>query len=191
MKLYIFRCTVEDISGTIGLYVRDYIRRDGRFRDGLAIHVTSSVNFVSIQASTISSVAGSIRKTEFAKFTAVLQGDLSHSEGDRLSIDFVVHTSREHVIYFYGNLGMDAVRKTVTAMPNLQGLHLADPELADGLLQLDLSRPPANKKLFPSSRRLRLENSILPGEGWDPVISYLTHQTSGGQGISRRHICGE
>lgn len=154
MKLHVFRCTVEDISGTIGLYVRDYIRRDGRTRDGLAIHIASGINFVSIQASTISSVAGSIRKTEFAKFTAALQGDLSQSEGDKLSIDFVAHTPREHVIYFHGNLGMDAVRKTVTAMPNLQGLHISDPELADGLLQPDLSRPLANKKPFPSLRRL-------------------------------------
>ena len=90
---------------------------------------------------------------------------------------------------------MDAVRKTVAAMPNLQELHLVDPVLVGGFLQPDLSGPLANNKLLPSLRRLRLENPVLSGEDWNPVISYLTHQTSGGQGISLtisgpgRHIC--
>ena len=91
-----------------------------------------------------------IREVEFAKFTATHQGNLPHSEVDKLSIDFVAYTPREHAIYFHGNLGMDAVRKIVAAMPNLQELHLVDPVSVGGFLQSDLSGPLANKKLLPS-----------------------------------------
>ena len=89
MKLYVSRCTVEDIFGTLGPYVRDYIQRDGRFPDRLAIHATSARDSVSIQTSTISSVAEPIRKVEFAKFTATLQGNLHRSEVDKLSTDLL------------------------------------------------------------------------------------------------------
>ena len=195
MNLYVSRCTVEDISRTLGPYVRDYTRRDERFRDELAIHAISARDSVLIQASTISGVAEPIRKVGFAKFTATLQGNLHRSEVDKLSIDLVAHTPREHVVYFHGNMGTDAVRKTVAAMPNLQELHLIDPVLVGGFLQPDWSGPLANKKLLPSLRCLCLENPVLSGEDWNPVISYLTHQTSGGQGISLtisgpgQHIC--
>lgn len=133
---------------------------------------------------TITSATGSIQKVVFAKFIATLQEDLSPSAEDKPYIDFLAHTLREHIVYLSGNLGIDAVREIVAAMPNLQGLHLVGPVLVDRFLQPDLSGPLTKKNLLPSLRRLHLDNPILLVEGWSPIISYPTHQTSGGRGIS-------
>jgi hypothetical protein len=41
MKPTLFRCTVGDIPGILGPCVRNYLHRDGRFRNGLEIFVNS------------------------------------------------------------------------------------------------------------------------------------------------------
>ena len=194
IKLTVSRCTVGNIMGTLGSYVQDYIQRDGRFRDGLGIHVTSLNGFVSIQASTISSVTGPVQKVKFATFTAIHREDLSVS-ADGLCTGFVAYTPREHVVYFGGNLGINALRRTVVAMPKLQELHLLSPMLDHRFLQPDSGGPLANEKLFPSLQHLHLEDTFLSEDDWSPIIPYLTHQTSGGQRISLtisgdpQHIC--
>ena len=195
MDLTVFRCTVEDILGTLGPYVQDYIRRNGRFRDGLGIRAISFSNSVTIDVSTISSVTGPISKIAFATFTAILQDELPPPAENKLCINFLAHIPREHVVYFGGSMNMDAVRATVAAMPKIQELHLTGALLVGRFLQPDLDGPLANKKLLPSLRRLRLEDITLGGDNWDPIIPYLTHQTSGGQRIAltigglRQHIC--
>jgi len=195
MTLTVLRCAVEDVSGTLGPYVRDYIRRDGRFRDGLGILVNSIGDSISIQASTISNVEGPIEGVTFATFTAMFLGTLPPPTEDRLCIDFVAHTPGEHVLYFGGDLSMDALRGTVAAMPNIRELRLTRVLLTDGFLQPVADGPLANKKLLPSLRRLYLEDILVHDDDWSPLLSYLTHQTSDDQGISltlsggRQHIC--
>ena len=66
--LVVSGCTVEDTLGTLGSYMQDYFRRDGRHRDGLGIFVHPIPSSVSVQASTISSVKGSTQKDNFATF---------------------------------------------------------------------------------------------------------------------------
>ena len=45
MTLTVFRCTAEEVKRILELYVRDYFRRDGRFRDGIGILVASPSQF--------------------------------------------------------------------------------------------------------------------------------------------------
>jgi len=195
MTLTVSRCTVGNILGTLGLYVQDYIRRDGRFRDGLGIHVTSSNDLVSIQASTVSNVTGPFQKVTFATFTAIHREGLLISAEDGLCTGFIAHTPRDHVVYFGGNPSIDTLRRTAVAMPKLQELHLLNPMLDFMFLRLGLGGPLANVKLFPSLRHLHLEDTFLYEDNWSSIIPYLTHQTSGGQRISLtisgepQHIC--
>ena len=195
MVLNIVRCTVEDFLGTLGPYMEDYIRRDGRFLDGPGVDIVSFMNAFSVQVNTINSVTGSIQEVPFARFSMIYEGDLSVSARDKLYIDFLAHTPREHVVYFNADMRMDAVRGTVAAMPKLQELHLTRPWPMDRFLQPDLDGPLANKKLLPSLRHLHLEH--LEENDWSFIIPYLTHQTSDGQRISLtilfsgrpQHIC--
>jgi len=195
MTLAVSRCTVWDILRTLGPYVQDYIWRDGRFRDGLGIHVTSFNGFVSVRASTISSVTGPVQRITFATLTAMHREHLSISAEEQLYIDLVARTPREHIVYFCGNPSVYSMGRTIATMSKLQELHLINPTLGHRFLRPDLDGPLANEKLFPSLRHLHLENTFLCDDDWSPIIPYLTHQTSGDQRISltisgeRQHIC--
>lgn len=196
VDLNVFRCTAEEILGTLGPYLRDFLqRRDGGFPDGLGIFVNSFDDSISIQARTISSVGGLTQEVTFATFTAILREILPPPAVDKLCIDFVAYTPRESVVCLGGDLGMDAVRGIAPSMPGIQELRLNGALLFDGFLQPDPDEPPGNMKLFPSLRRVHLEDIVLKDDDWGPLLPYLAHQTSGGQVISltisggRIHIC--
>jgi hypothetical protein len=191
IKLSLSRCTVRNISEILGPYMQDYFRHDERSRDQLGIFVKSFDDSVSIRASTVSTGC----RVMFATFRVKLGEDLAPPAADKLCIDFVAYTPREHAVYFGGDLGMDAVREIAPTMPKIQELHLIFAPLSDGFLQPDPDGPLASAKLFPSLRRLHLEYAALDDDDWNPLLSYLIHQTSGGQVISlslfggRLHIC--
>jgi len=105
--LVVYRCTVEDILGTLGPYIQEYIQRDGRFRYGLGIHVISHNNTVSIGVSAASTVTRPIPGATFATFTAMLQDELPLAAANKLCIDFVAHVPKEHVVYFDGDMTTD------------------------------------------------------------------------------------
>ena len=74
------------------------------------------------------------------------------------------------------------VRDLLVTMPNIEVLFLKDPVVSDTFLPPD---PPSHMKLLPSLRHLVLSHSTLQTHGdWRLLITYLTHQTSGGQAIS-------
>ena len=196
MTLVVSGCTFDDIMGTFGLYLRDHLRRDRKVQDGLGIFVNSYAQCISIQASTISRVGGPIRRVVLATFTAMLREKLSPPASDKLCIDFVAYTPKEQVVYFGGDLSMEAVREIVPTMPEIEELHLTCVELSDRFLQPDQVRPLADTKLLPSLRHLHLEDILMESDDdWTPLLLYLAHQTSGGQVISLTlsgepvHIC--
>ena len=198
MRLFVSGCTVENVLGTLGPYVQDYIRRDGRFRDGLGVQVISAVDGISLEINAVGNEARSIQKAVFASFSAILQEDFHPLSENMSCVDFVACTPREHVVCFDANLEMDALLRTVTAMPKLQELRLTNPVLGRGpFLQPGPDGPHANEKILPSLRRLHLEDiTFFEHDSWSEIISFLTRQASGGQGISltissarRLHIC--
>jgi hypothetical protein len=183
LRLTLSRCTVGDILEILGPYVQDYLRRDERSRDQLGIFVSSSSDSISIQASAIGALKGLTQRDTFAAFTAIFRETLP-PPADKPCVDFVAYTPGEHVVYFGGDLSMDAVREIVPAMPNIQELHLTDALLSDGFLLPDPDGPLANTKLLPSLRHLHLEDTVLEDGDWTPLLFYLAHQTSGDQAIS-------
>ena len=126
MTLTVFRCTAGEATRILGPYMRDYFRRDGRFRDGTGILVISLGDSVSIRTSTISRVEGPTQKVTFATFTAMLQENLPPPGEEKLYIGFIAHTPREHVVYPGGDL------------------------TTDGFLLPDLDKPLVNGKLLQS-----------------------------------------
>jgi len=193
--LSVSSCTVGDTLGTLGPYLQDYLQRDGRFRDGLGIVVYPLTYSISVQVSAISSTKGPTQKATFATVIAAFGNGLSSPTIDKLCVDLVAYTPREQVLYLKGNLSMDVMRETVPAMPKIQELHLTGSFLSDGFLQPDPAGSLAGTKLLPSLRRLHLEDTTVDDDDWSPLLSYLSHQTSGGQAISLRlsggptHIC--
>jgi len=81
-------------------------------------------------------------------------------------------------------------------VPNLKTLHLVNPIVFSGFLLPDPGGPNPGRKLLPHLEWLELEDPELGLDDWDPVITYLTHQTSDGQDVSLNafgevHMCPE
>jgi len=83
---------------------------------------------------------------------------------------------------------MDACsfEQTIAAMPNIQELRLVSAKMSGGFLQPGSDGPLANAKRLPFLRYLHLEDILMYPDYWSSLISYLAHQTSGGQAISLR-----
>ena len=81
----------------------------------------------------------------------------------------------------------------IPTMPNIQELGLVNIAFSKGFLQQASDGPFAGTKLLPSLRYLQLYG--VDYRNWPSLVSYLVHQTSGGQVISLRivgaavHIC--
>ena len=69
-------------------------------------------------------------------------------------------------------------------MPNIETFTICEAELTKGFLQPNMNGPHPKTKLLPSLRSLSLGNINLSGGSWDPLMTYLAHQTSDNQAIS-------
>ena len=190
-------CTEEDISGTVGPYMRDRILHDGRFQDRLGVLVSTSYCSISIDATIVDDANGPTISRTYRHlplmFYLTLKEDIAREEFGSLFVDFVAHLPREHVILFEGNMDLNATKEIVAMMPNIQELHLSEAPLCDGFLQPDPTGSLVDTKLLPSLRYLHLGS--IHGTTWHTLVPYLIHQTSGGQAVSLRiaessgHIC--
>jgi len=197
-SLTFFSCWVEDIPEIVP-YVQDYLQRDGRFRDGLGVFVTSFYESISIEASTASETdspsLSSTARVPFVMFMAVFKQSLPLDMQNKLCIDLIKSTPMEHVTYFRGKMETCILEEAISAMPNIQELHLVSVDMSDGFLRPDTNGPLSNAKPLPSLRYLHLEDIFTDPVDWSSLISYLVRQTSGGQAISLRitgdpiHIC--
>ena len=198
-NLTLFDCQVEEVSDILGPYLGNFLQRDGRFRDGLGISVAPFCDSVSIKISTVGGAdAPALRPGErlpFATFTATLKQELPPDAQDKLRVDFIAYVPTQYVMCFKGKMSTRSLQEMIPTMPNIQELHLLSVKISDGFLRPFSDCSPANTKLLPSLRFLHLEDIIMDDNNWNPLISYLTHQTSGGQALSLRltgepiHVC--
>ena len=186
ISLALAECEGEGIFELLAPYLQDHIQRDGRFRDRLGIQVLYWTSYISFEVG----VVGELNTLKMApgyhlpsvSFTAAFSDSLPPGLGEELCFDLVELTPREHVVEFTVDLCPHVVRDLLVTMPNIEVLFLKDPVVSDTFLPPD---PPSHMKLLPSLRHLVLSHSTLQTHGdWRLLITYLTHQTSGGQAIS-------
>lgn len=174
-------CTSEKISRIIGPWIRDYLRRDVRFRDKLGIFTTCSSQSISLHASVIGAECHGPDQLPqhgppYGKFTMELFPQIHIRVREQLYIYVLALLPRGYIVSLRTHVEMK--EEVATMMPNLEFLHLFQPVVLGGFLLPDPNGPNAGKKLFPSLRRLYLE-SAEPEDDWGPLIAYLAHQMSG------------
>ena len=183
--LELLECTGEGFSKFLEPYLQDRIRRDDRFQDRLGLHASSAPRFISFKVNTAdATVVLPEYRHPFISFTAEFRDRLPQGAEQQLCVNLVTLIPRGHVVGFTGELSTDLL----SILPNLEDLYLNEPVVSDMFLQPD---PLSPKKLLPFLRRLCLDCPVLQSDDyWSPLITYLIHQTSGGQAISLR-LCGD
>ena len=192
-EVTLYSCTPQEVLEVIGSYIPDCLRHDARFRDRLAISLQSNTRCISVSAR----VVGPNRLPQDGPPYRKFEGRLSYTipcDVRRLCIDILALLPQESIIDFETNLSV--TEEIFIAMPNLKALHLAQPVVSVGFLLPDPNGPNTGKKLLPSLQRLYLEMARPVNDNWNPLITYLSHQTSGDQAISldllgEDHVCSE
>jgi len=192
-------CTAQEVLEVIGSYVPDCLRRDARFRDRLAISLRLNTRSVSLWAS----VAGVTHcgpntlprdGSPYRRFEGRLSR-MTPFDARKLCIDILALLPQQIIIDFDTDLSV--TEEVIVAMPNLEALYLVQPVVSYGFLMPAPNGPNPRKKLLPSLRRLYLERARPVDDDWDPLVTYLDHQTSGDQAVSLDllgegvHVCSE
>ena len=178
----------ERLSEFLEPFIRDRIRRDGRFQDRSGVQVSygsGSVSF-SVNAFYESQIPIVLPGRGYPSmlFSAVFSDNLPRDAVEKLCTNLLAVTPRERVVRFVGGPSVHAMRDLLVAMPNIEDLYLTQSVISDTFLQPD---PLSNTKFPPSLRRLCLDYFTLQNDNdWRPLIVYLIHQTSGGQKVSLR-----
>jgi len=199
-EITLLDCTPQEVLEVIGPYIRDYLRRDPRSRDRPGISLRFNTHCISVRASVVGvGHRGPDRLPQDGspcrRFEARLYRMISRDVRKKLCIDILALLPQASIVDYDTNLSV--TEEAAVAMPNLEVLYLIHPVVSDGFLLPDPNGPNAHKKLFPSLRRLYLERARAVDDNWDPLITYLAHQTSGDQAVSldlfgeKVHVCSE
>ena len=174
----------EDVSQTVGQYMRGHLQRDIRFQGRLA--VASFRGYVDICVGQAGNQPEHPPWPErpSTRFTVSIIAQPQDPLTKQLTLDLVALVPRERVVSFKTEYALGVPEELFVTMPNIETLCLHDAVLADGFLQPTPDGPHANTKLFPSLRSLLFWHVNADNTGWDPLTTYLAHQTSGGQTIS-------
>ena len=181
-----FDCTEEDVSRTLGPYIRNYFQRDARFQDRLGICSFSSPASISISVNAVCTHTDApAPKPPFVAFTVVL-ADVPPNPPDELFIDLIALIPREHVVSFNANAAHHSIQlgELFSMMPKIETLYLSEVDVSKGFLLPNPNGPHPNAKLLPSLRSLHLEDVTLKDNDWGHLMVYLAHQTSDNQIIS-------
>ena len=185
MCLLGFRSTVHDVSQTLAPYMRDYFRRDDRFRNNLEISSSFSTSLISLSVDVVGTQSTAPAKESPRVVFGVTPTPLPPPDVlEQLAVNFVAPLPREHVVSFEDRVGRKLPEELFFMMPNIKTLHIHGAELPEGFLQPNPDGPHANTKLLPSLRFLCLKGVTLNDDDWGRLTKYLVHQTSDGQTIS-------
>jgi len=187
--LHFDNCKLAEVYEIIGPYIRDYLQRDPRFKDRLGVFSSSNTNWFSLHACTISVEhhdPGVMppRNPPHVRLEVDLPGGLSLKEQEGLFIDTLALAPQESVVRLQANLMVAEIEHVLVKMPNIEYLHLANITVRSRFLLPCSGVTIPYQKLLPSLRRLYLEDVRAEDEDWDPLITYLIHQTSGNQAVS-------
>ena len=169
--------TVEDISQTLAPYMQEYFQRDPRFQGRLGISPVSGPAAARIWVD----VAGG---PPFVEVLVILASGLPPASKSQILSDLIALTPQRQIVSFNACLGMRPPEGVLSAMPNIERLTLSGVGLTEGFLQPNPDGPYTSTKLLPSLQSLHLMGADLADGDWGHLITYLAHQTSGGQLIS-------
>ena len=185
-QLSLFCCTPEDVRRAIGPYLLNYLQRDPRFGEKIGVSFESASWYMSIGVDVIDVGHHSPQQVPRQGLPRVKLGISlpgAHPSREEMFTDLFALLPRERIAYFKVS-GSSGLEEMLAAMPNIEFLHLVGAEVHDGFLLSKPGGPNARTKLLPSLRRLYLENVRAKGNDLDPLVHYLTHETSGSQPVS-------
>ena len=173
-------CDVVDISRIIGPYLRDYLQRHKRPRNGLRLFVsseysTSRVRQIALHAGDAGGInfSAPIQVGAFAVITVVLNVALGSDAAKRATLDLITHVPREEVVYFQTYNDPVAMEVASTQFPNVRALSLDRARLSATFPSSNLV---GDGRIFPSLEHVLLKHVFVDDGDWSPLMAFLARR---------------
>ena len=184
LNLSLEGCSVSDLSQTLGPYLRDLVRRHGRFPGGgLELLASCSSTAFHIQMGDAHKGDGSAEVGRFADVSVVMTTRLEDGEADRLCLELIAHIPLEQVICLQTALPILYSEELCAKMGDLAYLHLPDVDLSTWFVEPDPCGSYTHEELLPSLERITITQSTLRHD-WSPLTNFLSHRSAIGNPIS-------
>jgi len=174
-------CAVEEISQTIGPYLRDYLRHRGMSQLGLGLSISSEPD-IELQAGDVDGmdffVPPPARMNTFLKITIEFDRAPSIGRLEKAAVDLITHAPREGVTYFLASGRPLTVEKISTQLPNLRGLHFERVSLP---IAFPRANPDGDVEIFRCLRYLFLDRVFLVDGDWGPLTTFLLWRARSGR----------
>lgn len=189
---------LEGVNQQIIPYIRNYIRCDGRFGDRFGFFITSTPREFELRVCTIGVGCHAPdwmppQKSPQVEFKIVM---LTAPPGawEEILIDTLTLLPHESVVYLNSNFLVPAAVNAINNMPNIEYLHFVTTPVCKDFVSRGPDGPNGPQN-HPSLRWVYLED-VKAQDGYiDPLVTYLTHQTSANRPVSLRvfgkgvHLC--
>ena len=189
MNLSLNKCSPSDLSRTLGPYLGDRVRCQGRLPgNGLGLsssHDSGTFHFCTFHLST-----GDVRKHDntevdwFVSVSAVMSVQLEDEEADGLGFDLIAHIPPEQVIRLQTTFPILRSKKLRVKMHNLTYLQLEGVNLSTWFAEPDIRGPQTFKELLPRLNHIAITWPTLSGCDWSPFIDFLSRRAGVGNQIS-------
>ena len=194
LSISLSHCVVADISQTIGPYLRDYLRRRGRSRNGLGLF-TSSSNCIVFNVGDPGRIRPMVLEAARMASFVTITIRLNQAPGNvrllqKLTLDLIAYTPREKITYFRTCGSLEALEDLGVQMPNLKTLDLIRVPLSAAFPMPGQGVSQAHERFPPSLQQLFLERMNLNAYGWLPLTTFLSHRASSGNKLSSLLIDG-
>ena len=181
-------CEVEDVSQTIGPYVRNYLRHHGA-QGGLGLSLPSW-NDIDFHVGDVDGIDFSVpapaRMDTFMKFS--IEFDRTPPNLDKVTLDLIAHVPREEIVYFQAQGTPLATEDVSAQFPNLRGLRFEKTPLSVAFPKVT---PDRNGEVFPSLRYISLDQMVMSGgDGWEPLSTFLLRRVRAGRRLHSLVIVG-
>ena len=192
LSLCLSHCQFTDISQTIGPYLRNYLQRRDRCRNGLGLHISPGSPIVlGVGVPQRFRLSPSTRPRMDFSATLTLQLDQAPVDlQERLSLGLIAYIPREDVTYFRMSGSLESVKDLCVQLPNLRTLDLYRVPLSMVFPIPDRDASDAQEIFPPSLHHIFLQRPIVDGFNWFPLVAYLSRRKASGNQLSSVFIDG-
>ena len=190
LVLNLMDSTFEDISETIGPFLRDHLRRRGRSQSGLGLYI-SSEDSIELRVEDVGET--DLSAPQPLLWMATLVEIVIHLDPmppvdilDEVLLDLIASVPREEVVYFQTCNSPISTEVMSAQLPYLKAIHFEKTPLDVAFPKSTLGRD----EIFLYLQHIILSQVVARRGGWTPLTTFLDYLASSGNKLDTLEING-
>ena len=182
LEIHLFSCTLDDISGIMGPYLREYLRRRGRSPNGLGVSLfpyeEESIVFSVGDVPVLDfSIPGPVYMGVFVEISIQMDPVPPGRQLKEAMLNLVAHAPPEEIVYLQAGCNPVLMADVPTRLPHIRALNLL---CADLHLAFPEPIPDSDGHTFPSLQHVNLSRVSARQDDWSPLTAFLSRRASSG-----------